>query len=52
MLRRTIFKVKSIGLMESHFNSFRKNVMGQDSEFTTPYVRKKLIHADWIASNL
>ena len=36
--------------MESHFELFRKNIVGQDIEFDTPYGKKKLIYADWIAS--
>ena len=36
--------------MELHFETFRKNIVGQDVEFDTPYGRKKLIYADWIAS--
>lgn len=36
--------------MESHFETFRKNIVGQDIHFDTPYGRKKLIYADWIAS--
>lgn len=36
--------------MESHFDIFRKNIVGNDIHFDTPYGRKKLIYADWIAS--
>jgi selenocysteine lyase/cysteine desulfurase len=36
--------------MESHFETFRKNIVGNDIHFDTPYGRKKLIYADWIAS--
>ncbi len=33
-----------------HFASFRKNIIGDDIEFETPYGKKKMIYADWIAS--
>lgn len=36
--------------MESHFENFRNNIVGQDVEFETPYGTKKIIYADWIAS--
>ncbi|MCO5265509.1 MAG: aminotransferase class V-fold PLP-dependent enzyme [Lentimicrobium sp.] len=36
--------------MENYFEPFRKNTIGYDLEYDTPYGRKKLIYADWIAS--
>jgi selenocysteine lyase/cysteine desulfurase len=36
--------------LEQHFKKFRDNVIGIDQEFDTPYGRKKMIYADWIAS--
>lgn len=36
--------------MESHFDTFRENIVGNDIHFDTPYGRKKMIYADWIAS--
>lgn len=36
--------------MERYFNSFRRNIIGFDQEYETPYGTKKLIYADWIAS--
>ena len=36
--------------LEKYFEQFRKNIVGIDAEFTTPYGRQKLIYADWIAS--
>lgn len=36
--------------LERYFSNFRKNIIGSDSEIETPYGRKKLIYADWIAS--
>jgi len=36
--------------LERHFNHFRKNIVGIDQEFETPYGTKKMVYADWIAS--
>lgn len=36
--------------LESYFNRFRKNIIGTDTEILTPYGRKKLVYADWVAS--
>lgn len=38
------------GFMEKYFEPFRKNTIGYDQEFTTPYGTKQMIYADWIAS--
>ncbi len=36
--------------LEQHFALFRRNVVGFNQRFQTPYGRKKLIYADWTAS--
>lgn len=36
--------------MEKYFEQFRKNIIGNDLVFTTPYGRKRMIYADWLAS--
>lgn len=36
--------------LESYFSSFRKNVIGQQQVFTSPFGRKKIVYADWTAS--
>ncbi len=36
--------------LESYFDSFRKNIVGIDQSFQSPYGRKKIIYADWTAS--
>jgi selenocysteine lyase/cysteine desulfurase len=36
--------------LEKHFEHFRRNIIGNDAEIQTPYGKKKLIYADWIAS--
>ena len=36
--------------LEKYFEPFRKNIIGIDTEFKTPYGIKKMIYADWIAS--
>ncbi len=36
--------------LEKHFEKFRKNTIGNEQYFETPYGRKKMIYADWVAS--
>ena len=36
--------------LESHFEYFRKNIVGIDQTFTSPYGEKRIIYSDWIAS--
>lgn len=36
--------------LEKYFLKFRKNVIGIDKTFNTPFGEQKLIYADWIAS--
>ena len=36
--------------LESYFQQFRKNIIGVDQEFHTPYGNKKIVYTDWTAS--
>ncbi|MFA5805091.1 MAG: aminotransferase class V-fold PLP-dependent enzyme [Melioribacteraceae bacterium] len=36
--------------LENYFSIFRKNIIGLDQVFGSPYGEKKIIYADWIAS--
>ena len=36
--------------LEEYFKQFRKNIVGIDQEFTSPYGNKKIIYTDWTAS--
>ncbi|RQW04631.1 aminotransferase class V-fold PLP-dependent enzyme [candidate division KSB1 bacterium] len=36
--------------LEKYFERFRKNIIGQEQTFESPYGRQKIIYADWIAS--
>ena len=36
--------------LEKYFNKFRNNIVGIDSYIETPFGRKKILYADWIAS--
>ncbi len=36
--------------LENYFAKFRKNVVGIDTTFRTPFGEQKIIYADWIAS--
>lgn len=42
--------VSTNGSLEAYFERYRKNTIGYDQEFDTPFGRKPLIYADWIAS--
>jgi selenocysteine lyase/cysteine desulfurase len=35
---------------EEYFAPFREKIIGRNAEFTTPYGKKRIIYADWIAS--
>jgi len=37
-------------VMEKYFEKFRKNVIGIDQTFVSPYGEQKILYADWIAS--
>lgn len=36
--------------LEAYFSTFRKNIVGLDQEFVSPYGKKVIIYADWTAS--
>ncbi|HCR48628.1 MAG TPA: selenocysteine lyase [Bacteroidetes bacterium] len=36
--------------LEKYFMRFRRNIIGIDQMFESPYGRKKIVYADWIAS--
>ncbi len=36
--------------LEKHFEKFRKNIIGIDQEFDSPFGTKKIVYGDWIAS--
>ena len=42
-------KLKTTAL-EKYFEPFRKNIVGIEQEFDSPFGRKKIIYADWTAS--
>lgn len=39
-----------MGSLEKYFEKFRKNIVGIDQEFDSPFGKKKIIYGDWIAS--
>jgi selenocysteine lyase/cysteine desulfurase len=41
---------KQTETFEKHFEKFRKNIVGYNQLFRTPYGRKRLLYADWTAS--
>lgn len=36
--------------LEKYFDEYRRGIIGIDAEIETPYGKKKLVYADWIAS--
>jgi len=38
------------GDLEHYFEKFRKNIIGIDAVYESPYGQKKVVYADWIAS--
>ena len=36
--------------LEHYFHQFRKNIIGIDQEFETPFGKKKIVYTDWTAS--
>lgn len=36
--------------LENYFDCFRRNIIGNDSVFNSPYGEKKIVYFDWIAS--
>jgi len=43
-------KIKGQANQEEYFAPFRKNVVGFDQRFKTPFGEKQIIYADWTAS--
>ena len=43
-------KVKPKGKLETYFEPYRKNVIGYDQIFETPFGQKRILYADWTAS--
>jgi selenocysteine lyase/cysteine desulfurase len=41
---------KKISSLEQYFQEFREQTIGIDADFETPYEKKDLVYADWIAS--
>jgi len=35
--------------LEQYFQQFRKNIIGIDQEFVSPYGKQKIIYTDWTA---
>ncbi|MFZ4106938.1 aminotransferase class V-fold PLP-dependent enzyme [Flavobacterium sp.] len=42
--------VETTSELEIYFQQFRKNIIGIDQEFETPFGKKKIIYTDWTAS--
>ncbi len=49
-MKETMITEEKIGRLEMFFEPFRKNIVGIDQEFYSPYGRKRIIYTDWTAS--
>jgi hypothetical protein len=38
------------GWLETFFSAFRKNIVGNQQTFESPFGKKKIVYADWTAS--
>ncbi len=43
-------RVHPVGSLENYFSAFRKNIIGNNQTFVSPFGEKKIIYADWTAS--
>ena len=41
---------ETTSVLEVYFQQFRKNIIGIDQEFSTPFGKQKIIYTDWTAS--
>ena len=46
----TKLQTEKTSKLEDYFNVFRKNIVGIDQEFESPYGTQKIIYSDWTAS--
>src|SRR4051794_10188892 len=37
-------------ILENYFSQFRRNIIGNEQTFESPFGKKKIIYADWTAS--
>ena len=37
-------------MLEEHFAKYRKNIIGENKKFESPYGEKRIIYSDWTAS--
>lgn len=47
---RSLRKSVPVASLEDYFERFRRNIVGYDQTFATPYGEKRIVYADWIAS--
>lgn len=45
-----MLSIEKTSTLEAHFASFRKNIIGINHSFESPYGRQRLIYMDWTAS--
>ena len=49
-METTIIPSEKTVTLEEYFEPFRKNIVGRDQSFVTPFGRKNILYADWTAS--
>jgi len=47
---KTVNPIKSSDKLENYFSAFRKNIIGVDQMFTSPYGEMPMVYTDWTAS--
>jgi selenocysteine lyase/cysteine desulfurase len=50
ILTKKNIKLLDTECFENLFDNFRENIIGYNTEFNTPYGKKRLVYADWTAS--
>ncbi len=45
-----INSIDKVGYLEAYFEEFRKNILGIDQTFQSPFGEKKMVYTDWTAS--
>lgn len=45
-----MISTEPITQLEQYFQQFRKNIIGIDQEFTSPFGKQKIVYTDWTAS--
>jgi selenocysteine lyase/cysteine desulfurase len=50
IISNVMITTETVTQLEQYFQQFRKNIIGIDQEFLSPYGKQKIIYTDWTAS--